>query len=71
LRSRRGDAPTEAELPGRRGRNGEASDDERVQQEDRLDVSEERVGSEDDASLRPLASALLALAEQLQREGNE
>jgi hypothetical protein len=26
------------------------------------------VGSEDDASLRPLARALLALAEQLQRE---
>jgi Replication-relaxation len=68
LRPRRGDAPTEAGLPHRRGRSGECSEDERGQQEDALDVSQERVGSEDDASLRALARALLALAEQLRRE---
>jgi hypothetical protein len=68
LRPRRGNAPTEAELPRRLARGGEASDNERIQRKDPLDVTEEWVGSEDDASLRPLARALLALAEQLQRE---
>jgi hypothetical protein len=70
LTPRRGDAPTEAELPRRRNGSDAASDDEREQQEDSLNVSEGLGGSEDDVSLRPLARALLALAEQLQREGN-
>jgi hypothetical protein len=68
LRPRRGDALTEAEFSPPRGGNGEVSDDQREHQEDPLDVSKEQVGSEDDASLRPLARALLALAEQLRRE---
>jgi hypothetical protein len=65
LRPRRGNAPIEA-LPRRRG-SGDGPQDEREQLEP-LEVNEERVGSEDDASLRPLARALLALAEQLMRE---
>lgn len=68
LTPRRGNAPTEAELPGRRGSSGAVSECEPEQQDDRLNVSEERAGAEVDASLRPLARALLALAEQLQRE---
>jgi hypothetical protein len=67
LKPRRGDAPTKA-LPRRHGRSHEGSHDEREQLEGALEVDEERVGSEDDASLRPLARALLALAEQLRRE---
>jgi hypothetical protein len=70
LRPRRGDAPTEAELLRRRGTSGDTADDERERREDTPGVNEERVRSEDDASLRPLARALLALAEQLQREGS-
>jgi hypothetical protein len=68
LTPRREDAPTEAELPRRRRRSGEAPGDEREQRENPLDVRREPVGAEVDASLRPLARALLALAEQLQQE---
>jgi hypothetical protein len=68
LRPRRGDAPTETERFRRRRRSGDPSASEREQREDAPAVNEERVGSEDDASLRPLARALLALAEQLTRE---
>jgi hypothetical protein len=67
---RRGDAPTETELLRRLGRSGDASDNEREQREDNPAVNGERAGSEDDASLRPLARALLALAEQLTQEEN-
>jgi hypothetical protein len=45
-----------------------ASDDKREEREEPLEACEELVGSEDDAGLRPLARALLALAEQLRRE---
>jgi len=63
------DAPTEAGLPRRRGRSGEASDDDREEQKDRVARDDApAVGSEDDANLRPLARALLALAEQLRQE---
>lgn len=68
MRPRRGDAPPEAELLRRRVRSGEAAYDECEQSPDPDGVREEMVGSEDDASLRPLAQALLALAEQLRRE---
>jgi hypothetical protein len=67
LRPRRGDAPTKTEVLRRRRASGEASN-EREHREATPVVNEERVGSEDDASLRPLARALLALAEQLRRE---
>jgi hypothetical protein len=67
LTPRREDAPTEAELPRRRERN-EPPDHDGTRLEGPRDVSEERVEAEVDASLRPLARALLALAEQLQRE---
>ena len=64
------DAPTpEAELPRQRHRPAKAWGDDRKEQKGGVafDVAP-AVGSEDDASLRPLARALLALAEQLQRE---
>jgi len=38
--------------------------------QDPLDMREEQAGSGDDASLRPLARALLAVAEQLLQEGS-
>ena len=68
LSPRRGDAPTEAELPHPRTRDGEATEQGRELQRDGLDASREPVWTEDDASLRPLARALLALAEQLSQE---
>jgi hypothetical protein len=67
LRPRREDAPTEAGLP-RRNERGEAAEDRLREQEARLDASDEPKLTEVDVSLRPLARALLALAEQLSRE---
>jgi hypothetical protein len=67
LRPRRGDAPTEAGFPRRRGK-GEAADQDRERRPNGLDAEQEPIRSEDDDSLRPLARALLALAEQLSRE---
>ncbi len=67
MRPRRGDASTEAELPHPRG-SGEALEQGRELEPGGLDASQEPVWTEDDASLRPLARALLALAEQLSRE---
>jgi hypothetical protein len=68
LRPRRGDAPTGAGLPRAARRWEEAQNEDRERRENRLDASQEPVWTEDDASLRPLARALLALAEQLMRE---
>ena len=68
MKPRRGDAPTEAGLPRQRGRDGEAWDDEREGQRNHPDTGQEQVETEDGASLRPLARALLALAEQLKQE---
>jgi hypothetical protein len=67
LRSRRGDAPGEAELPHPHGK-GEAAEQDRDRRRDGLDAEEGEIRSEDDSSLRPLARALLALAEQLSGE---
>jgi hypothetical protein len=67
LRPRRGDTPSEAGLRRRRG-SGEAAEQERERRSDGLDAEEEPIRSADDDSLRPLARALLALAEQLRRE---
>jgi hypothetical protein len=64
LRPRREDAPTEAGIP-RRHENG---DDTAVRLRKLgacLDASDEPAETEVDATLRPLARALLALAEQL------
>jgi hypothetical protein len=66
LRPRREDAPTEAGVTRRREKGDETTDRLR-QQEARVDASNEPVLTEVDASLRPLARALLALAEQLMR----
>jgi hypothetical protein len=66
LRPRREDAPSEARLPRRRGK-GEGKQ-EREGRFESLDAEEEPIRSQDDDSLRPLARALLALAEQLGRE---
>jgi hypothetical protein len=68
LRRRREDAPTEARFPGRRKRGDDAAKEERERQRDALDTIAEPDEAEVDASLRPLARALLALAEQLMRE---
>jgi len=68
VRPRRGDAPAEAGLPSPARIGGEVPDEERERRKDPLDVEGELVESEDDASLRPLARALLALAEQLSQE---
>jgi hypothetical protein len=67
LRPRREDAPTEAGVTRRREKGDETTDRLR-QQEARVDASNEPVLTEVDASLRPLARALLALAEQLMGE---
>jgi hypothetical protein len=67
LRPRRGDTPSEARLPRRRGR-GEAAEQEPERRSNGRDAEEEPIRSVDDDSLRPLARALLALAEQLRRE---
>jgi hypothetical protein len=68
LRPRREDAPTDAELRRRRGRGDDAADVERDRWRDGLDAVAEADAAEVDASLRPLARALLALAEQLMGE---
>jgi hypothetical protein len=66
LRPRREDAPTDAGLHRRRGRGYDAADVER--RRDGLDAVAEAEAAEVDATLRPLARALLALAEQLMGE---
>jgi hypothetical protein len=68
LRPRREDAPTEAGLPRRRDTGDETAEDRLRNQEVRLDASDEPVLTELDATLRPLARALLAVAEQLMGE---
>jgi len=68
LRPRREDAPTEAALPHPRGK-GEAAEQDGDRRPDGLDAEQGEIPSEDDDSLRPLARALLALAEQ--RSGEE
>lgn len=67
MRPRRGDTPSEARFPRRRGR-GEAVGEEPERRSNGLDADEEPIRSVDDDSLRPLARALLTLAEQLRRE---
>jgi hypothetical protein len=64
LSPRRGDAPGEAGLPHAPGRDEVAEQDGERWLDD-LDAEKEEIRSEDDDSLRPLARALLALAEQL------
>jgi hypothetical protein len=66
LRPRREDAPTDAGLRRRRGRGDDAAETER--RRDGLDAVAEAEAAEVDATLRPLARALLALAEQLMGE---
>ena len=68
MRPRREDAPTEAALPRRRDKGEETAEDRLRNQDVRLDASDELVLTEGDATLRPLARALLALAEQLMGE---
>ncbi|HLB62060.1 MAG TPA: hypothetical protein VJN50_04915 [Actinomycetota bacterium] len=68
MKPRRGDAPTEARLPHRSDGGDEAAEDRLRGQEACLDAGDEPVLAEVDATLRPLARALLALAEQLIRE---
>jgi hypothetical protein len=66
LRPRREDAPTDAGLRRRRGRGDDAADVEK--RRDGLDAVAEAESAQVDATLRPLARALLALAEQLMGE---
>jgi hypothetical protein len=68
LRPRRGDAPTDARLPNRPGGGGEAAETTGELREAALGSEDRSFAAEVDASLRPLARALLALAEQLSRE---
>jgi hypothetical protein len=68
LSARRREAPTGPELSRTRERSSEAAKDEKGQSPQRLDAKREPVGTEVDASLRPLAKALLALAEQMSQE---
>jgi hypothetical protein len=70
LRPRRDKAPTEAGLPRRHEEGDENAEDRLRNQVARLDESDEPVPTEVDATLRPLARALLALAEQLSEEGS-
>lgn len=67
MRPRRGDAPADDGLPHPRGK-AEAAEQDRERRPDVLDAEKGKIRSEDDDSLRPLARALLALAEQLSRE---
>jgi hypothetical protein len=67
LTPRREDAPIEAGDPARREGVADTADAQREQRE-ALDAGEERGETADDVSLRPLARALLALAEQLSQE---
>jgi len=58
-----------AKLARPQDRNREAPDESHKRRENRLDLDGRRTApSEDDANLRPLATALLALAEQLLQE---
>jgi hypothetical protein len=66
LRPRREDAPPDAGLRRTRGRGDDAADVER--RREGLDAVTEPEAAEVDATLRPLARALLALAEQLMGE---
>jgi hypothetical protein len=68
LRRRRGDAALENGLPRQGGKGEVVSHDERREPKERPDAHEEPDWTEDDVSLKPLARALLALAEQLNRE---
>jgi hypothetical protein len=67
LRPRREDAPAEAGVTRRREKGDDTADRLRTQKA-QLDASDEPVVTEDDVSLRPLARALLMLAEQLMGE---
>jgi hypothetical protein len=67
LRPRREDAPTEAGFRRRRETGDDATDVERERRRDGLDAIAEPGEAEVDATLRALARALLALAEQLSR----
>jgi hypothetical protein len=68
LRPRREDAPTEAGVTRRHDNADETAEDRLEDQEVRVDRSDEPVLTEVDATLRPLARALLALAGQLMGE---
>ena len=68
MRPRREDAPTGAGLPRGHEKGDENAEDRLRKQEARIDESDEPVLTEVDATLRPLARALLALAEQLSQE---
>jgi hypothetical protein len=68
LSPRRGDAPAETGVTRRREKVDVAAEDRLREQEVRLDAVAEPDEAEADATLRPLARALLALAEQLSQE---
>ena len=68
MRPRRGDAHAEAEVLARSGRDWEGAQEEHGHLGEGLDVAGEPDEAEVDATLRPLARALLALAEQLMGE---
>lgn len=68
MRPRREDAPPEAGVTRRREKSDETADVERDRRPDGLDAVAEAEAAEVDANLRPLARALLALAEQLMGE---
>jgi hypothetical protein len=68
LRPGREDAPTDAGLRRRCGRSDDAADVESDGRRDGLDAVAEADAAEVDATLRPLARAVLALAEQLMGE---
>jgi hypothetical protein len=68
LKPRREDAHAKAKLTRRRGKDGEGSETECDREQHVADVTGETGEAEVDASLRPLARALLALAEQPSRE---
>ena len=70
MRPRRREAPSEDGLPRQGGKGEVVSHGEWREPKERPDAHEDPDWTEDDASLRPLARALLALAEQLsQGEG--
>jgi hypothetical protein len=68
LRPRREDAPTETGVIRRREKGDENAEDRLLRQGAGLDAGDGPSLTEVDATLRPLARALLALAEQLSRE---
>jgi len=67
LRPRREDAPTEAGVT-RRHEDGDENLEDRLRKQRAPVEADEEVLTEADATLRPLARALLALAEQLMGE---